>query len=553
MVITADNVVLDGLEVKSGSGDLIDSEDTIPTAGTILRHNIIHHSSGDEGVQLRSVTNAVIEYNYVYNTVGDGINLCCGSTGGTIQFNEVHDISSPDAAIYVYDLTPNTNIAVTIQCNLVYDIHNNDGIKLGSKNGGDAADTGGSILHNLVYNTVQDGITVYASGVLVDGNEVYNSTSENGAIYVAYSVSDVTIKNNYVHDNTLKTFKWGNPGGIMVGTAVNAATVQVNYNNITGNSPNGVTNKATASLNAEHNWWGAADGPSSVGPGSGDSVSTNVDFNSWLTGPQVIANLCDDEGPITSDVVAPPNPVAVGGSVTLTANVDDSTTGGSNIASAEYRLDSGAWTQMTASDSSFDSPTEDVTTSFTAPPEAGIYNLCVRGTDAALNIGAEECIFLVVYDPDGGFVTGGGWIDSPPGAYTPDNPNDTDYTGKATFGFVSKYKKGAQTPHGQTEFQFKAANLHFKSSSYEWLVVAGARAQYKGSGTINGTGDYGFMLTAIDGQISGGGGTDKFRIKIWDKANDVIVYDNQAACPDQSDTADPCTVIGGGSIVIHKK
>jgi hypothetical protein len=120
-------------------------------------------------------------------------------------------------------------------------------------------------------------------------------------------------------------------------------------------------------------------------------------------------------------------------------------------------------------------------------------------------------------------------------------------TGKANFGFVSKYQKGATIPSGNTEFQFKAGNLNFKSSSYEWLVIAGARAQFKGEGTINGAGNYGFMLTAIDGQISGGGGSDKFRIKIWD--GETIVYDNQIG---DLDDADPLTLLGGGSIVIHK-
>jgi hypothetical protein len=88
----------------------------------------------------------------------------------------------------------------------------------------------------------------------------------------------------------------------------------------------------------------------------------------------------------------------------------------------------------------------------------------------------------------------------------------------------------------------------FKSTSYQWLVVSGARAQYKGSGTLNGAAGYGFLLTAIDGQVNGGGGTDKFRIKIWD-ANSVVVYDNQMGAPDDSD---PTTVITGGSIVLHK-
>jgi len=70
------------------------------------------------------------------------------------------------------------------------------------------------------------------------------------------------------------------------------------------------------------------------------------------------------------------------------------------------------------------------------------------------------------------------------------------------------------------------------------------------SGTINGSGDYGFMLTAIDGQVNGGGGIDKFRIKIWDKATGAIVYDNQMGA---ADDANPTTAIQGGSIVIHKK
>ncbi|HVG19519.1 MAG TPA: hypothetical protein VNI02_10725, partial [Blastocatellia bacterium] len=83
----------------------------------------------------------------------------------------------------------------------------------------------------------------------------------------------------------------------------------------------------------------------------------------------------------------------------------------------------------------------------------------------------------------------------------------------------------------------------------EWLVVTGPTAQYKGSGTINGGGDYGFIVTVIDGQESGGGGVDKFRIKIWDKNNgNAVVYDTQ---PGNPDGAAPSKSLGGGSIVIH--
>ena len=116
-------------------------------------------------------------------------------------------------------------------------------------------------------------------------------------------------------------------------------------------------------------------------------------------------------------------------------------------------------------------------------------------------------------------------------------------TGKATFGFVSKYQKGASMPNGNTEFQFHVTNMNFKSISYDWLVIAGTKAQYKGTGTINGTGEYKFILTAIDGTL------DKFRIKIWDKVTGNIIYDNMLGV---EETADPTTIIQGGSIVIHK-
>ncbi|MBK7329812.1 MAG: hypothetical protein IPI85_12225 [Dehalococcoidia bacterium] len=131
------------------------------------------------------------------------------------------------------------------------------------------------------------------------------------------------------------------------------------------------------------------------------------------------------------------------------------------------------------------------------------------------------------------------------GAYAP----DPSLTGQATLGFVSQYKKGANVPTGNTQFQFHAAGLDFKSTSYDWLVVAGAKAQYKGFGTINGSGNYRFMLTAIDGNELGVGKPDTFRIRIWDAESDLPVYDNQLGV---DENADPTTALGGGSIVSKK-
>jgi hypothetical protein len=253
----------------------------------------------------------------------------------------------------------------------------------------------------------------------------------------------------------------------------------------------------------------------------------------------------------TTQVSASPNPVSVSESIVLTAALDGHYGDGSNIAtmisSAEYSLDGGIiwlpfWSPPVGT---IGQTVENITGTIGSIFNVGVYEVCVRGKDYKGG-GEKNCFFLAVYDPNGGFVTGGGWITSPQGAYV-SNPS---LTGKATFGFVSKYQKGAKVPTGQTEFQFKVANLNFHSENYEWLVVTGHKAQYKGSGTINGSENYGFMLTAIDGQISGGGGSDKFRIKIWEKATGNKIYDNQL---EAADSADPTTVIGGGSIVIHKE
>ena len=122
-----------------------------------------------------------------------------------------------------------------------------------------------------------------------------------------------------------------------------------------------------------------------------------------------------------------------------------------------------------------------------------------------------------------------------------------------TFGFVSKYRRGSHVPEGQTEFQFKAGNLNFHSSAYDVgsLVVAGHKAQYKGVGTINGVAGFRFVLTAYDGQAQGGGGIDRFRMKIVRIVDDVTVYDNSIGASDDIDLATP-SAIGGGSIVIHQ-
>jgi len=109
---------------------------------------------------------------------------------------------------------------------------------------------------------------------------------------------------------------------------------------------------------------------------------------------------------------------------------------------------------------------------------AGVYTVRVTVTDKDSGTGQSIFQYVVIYDASAGFVTGGGWINSPVGAYIP-NPS---LTGKATFGFVSKYERGATVPTGNTQFTFHVASMNFNSTSYEWLVIAGAKAQIQRHG-----------------------------------------------------------------------
>jgi hypothetical protein len=140
-----------------------------------------------------------------------------------------------------------------------------------------------------------------------------------------------------------------------------------------------------------------------------------------------------------------------------------------------------------------------------------------------------------------GFVTGSGRIDLPAGAYLP----DLSLSGKATFGSVSKYRKGASVPEGNAGFQFQAGGFTFHSTACDWLVVAGkSKTQFKGSGRVNGgldpdNNEYKFMLWAGDRS------PDTFRIRIWWEDVDGVEYDVYDNGFNQE--------IGGGSIVVHTK
>jgi len=272
--VDAESVVINGLEVKSGTEDMIKQNNA--HSGTTVKYCIIHDGRGDEGVQLKKCTNGLLEYNYVFDIAdkGDGLNIADESSQGFIRYNEVAGIHGENAAIYIYGAEH-----MEIIGNLVRDSGEggNDGIKVGNKGGGDTAKQDVLIKDNIIHDITQDGISVYMSDVTIEGNKVYNCGSENGAIYLAYGISNIAIQGNTVHDNTLSTSKRTTAAGILLEERVDAASVTVNFNNIYNNTPYGVTNEAAALLDATNNWWGDAAEPSA-------QVSGNVDYDPWAVG-----------------------------------------------------------------------------------------------------------------------------------------------------------------------------------------------------------------------------------------------------------------------------
>ncbi len=238
-----------------------------------------------------------------------------------------------------------------------------------------------------------------------------------------------------------------------------------------------------------------------------------------------VLNVAPTVGPIS----APLAPVAVGETVAISADFADPGVLDTHTAAIDWG--DGAMTAGVVNEAN-GSGTASGSYAYAAP---GIYTLTLTVTDKDGGSDSESYQYVVVYDPNGGFVTGGGWIDSPAGAYR----LDPALSGRATFGFVARYQRGQSVPDGNTQFRFHAGGLAFQSTSYQWLIVNqnGANAQFKGAGTINGAGDYGFMIWAGDGN------PDTFRIKIWSGADEnAVVYDNGMDQP-----------IDGGAIQIHRR
>ncbi|HYE05344.1 MAG TPA: PKD domain-containing protein [Planctomycetota bacterium] len=169
----------------------------------------------------------------------------------------------------------------------------------------------------------------------------------------------------------------------------------------------------------------------------------------------------------------------------------------------------------------------------------GVYTVTATIVDAS-GMAAVASGNVVVYDPDGGFATGAGLIASPPGAWRGAVRDDL-----ALFGFVAHYRAGESRPRGQMRFALLDARIVMRSRVLDWLVVRGDEAWIQGTATINGTGDYGFLMHAVEGGRGDGG----LRMTVWSRADGRVVYDSAGLGEE-----DPATTrtLGLGAVVLHQ-
>jgi CSLREA domain-containing protein len=139
-------------------------------------------------------------------------------------------------------------------------------------NGGTISDNEASSGGGGVYN--YEG-TLTVSGGTVSGN----SAISGGGIYNYEGLT--TVMDSRVLNNTAIH---GRGGGVLNRATLIDAT-NVTDSCIVGNSDTAFYNDEAAVQFAVGNWWGDASGPSGSGPGTGDSVSANVDYSDYLTEP----------------------------------------------------------------------------------------------------------------------------------------------------------------------------------------------------------------------------------------------------------------------------
>lgn len=138
---------------------------------------------------------------------------------------------------------------------------------------------GTSSSFSAVFNAL--GFTTFGLRLIRSSGAIVRNNTFNGGnsgIIVTQQSTGVTVEANIVRN--MATSPLGGGTGIVVSVG---SFAEVHSNNIENNAFG--LQVISASADASDNWWGAVNGPSGAGGGSGNSISAGVPFLPFLTAP----------------------------------------------------------------------------------------------------------------------------------------------------------------------------------------------------------------------------------------------------------------------------
>lgn len=175
--------------------------------------------------------------------------------------------------------------------------------------------TGTQIISNSAIRG--GGLYVYEGRATLTGTHlVSNSADKGGGLFVA-SGGAVLTETRILSNSATST-----GGGLYLDShsgVITAASSCVVYNT---NTAVCTREDVTRTLNARGNWWGASDGPSGEGPGSGDSIGANVDYADYKTAPPAGCPTVRLPDLIITKAVTPPVTVP-GETITYTVSISN--------------------------------------------------------------------------------------------------------------------------------------------------------------------------------------------------------------------------------------
>lgn len=380
----------------------------------------------------------------------------------------------------------------------------------------------------------------YVDGELVDSVDLYPAASGGAAFYVEVSglplgthsvqvVAGLSASGswaNHIHFDFIAA-RNANEAPVVTASDVAATEGSLAANVISASDPDGdplaiTVSEGTLTARGPGEWlWSAtyAEGPSR------HTVEVTADDGAGgVTTTSFVVDVANAP-PAIAEFSGTPSPVALGAAVAAQGAFADA--GALDTHTAVIEWGDGTSSAATVVEAG-GAGTFSAAHVYAQP---GLYTLRVVVTDDDGGAAAHQWSRAVVYDPDGSFVTGGGWFASPDGALA----SDPWFSGRANLGLVVKYGAG-EAPKGALELHLDGDLLKLRATAFDWFVVSGPDAFFAGTATVDGGGEYAFSAVATDG---GEGGPDAFGIEVRDAAG-AVVYDSLGA-----------RTLGGGSVQLH--